>query len=66
VLQYSARFLVVPSTSYETFGLAAAEVFLCCVPVIASRHEGVTKLVSDRVNELLFNTGDANDMVKNT
>ncbi len=63
-LRCSVPFLAAPSTSYETFGLAAAEVFLCFVPVIASRHEGAAKLVSDRVNELVFTPGDAGNLAQ--
>jgi glycosyltransferase involved in cell wall biosynthesis len=63
-LLHTAQFLLAPSTCYETFGLAAAEAFSCGVPVIASRHGGLAELVTDGVNGLLFNPGDANDLAK--
>lgn len=59
---HSALFLVAPSTCYETFGLAAVEAFSCGVAVIASRHGGLAELVSDGVNGLLFDPGDARDL----
>lgn len=63
-LLHSALFLIAPSTCYETFGLAAAEAFSCGVPVIASRHGGLAELVSDGVTGLLFEPGDADDLLE--
>jgi glycosyltransferase involved in cell wall biosynthesis len=61
-LMREARFVVAPSTCYETFGLVAIEAFACGTPVIASRHGGLGELVNDGVTGLLVNPGDANDL----
>ncbi len=58
----TARFLVAPSTSYETFGLAPVEAFACGTPVIASRHGAFAELVEQGVSGLLFTPGDAGDL----
>ncbi len=63
-LLHKSSFLVAPSTCYETFGLAAAEAFSCGVPVIASRHGGLAELVTDDVNGLLFEPGNANELAQ--
>ena len=57
-----ARFLVVPSDWYETFGLVAAEAMVRGVPVIASRSGGLREVVEDNVTGLLFDAGDAADL----
>ncbi|MDD5712649.1 MAG: glycosyltransferase [Smithellaceae bacterium] len=54
-----ARFLVVPSLWYETFGLVAAEAMSYGIPVIASRIGALPGLVEDGVNGLLFEPGNA-------
>jgi glycosyltransferase involved in cell wall biosynthesis len=53
-----ARFLVVPSVLYETFGLVVAEAFAKGTPVIASRLGALPELVDDTVNGLLVTPGD--------
>ncbi len=63
-LLHKSSFLVAPSTCYETFGLAAAEAFSCGVPVIASQHGGLAELVTDGVNGLLFEPGNANELAQ--
>lgn len=63
-LMREAQFLVAPSTCYETFGLVAIEAFACGTPVIASRHGGLGELISDGVNGLLVNPGDAADLAE--
>jgi glycosyltransferase involved in cell wall biosynthesis len=60
----SARYLVAPSTCYESFGLALIEAFACGTPVIASRHGAFAELVEDGVNGLLFSPGDARDLAE--
>jgi glycosyltransferase involved in cell wall biosynthesis len=59
-----ARFLVAPSTCYETFGLVAIEAFACGTPVIASRHGGLGEIVQDGSTGLLFTPGDADDLAE--
>lgn len=58
----SARFLVYPSETYETFSLAIAEGFACGLPAIASRLGASAEIVSDQRNGLLFNPGDPGDL----
>lgn len=57
-----ARFLVVPSVWYETFGLVAVEAMSHGVPVIAARIGGLQELVTDGVSGLHFAPGDAADL----
>jgi glycosyltransferase involved in cell wall biosynthesis len=57
-----ARYLVAPSTCYETFGLALVEAFACGTPVIASGHGAFAEIVQDGVTGLLFKPGDAADL----
>jgi glycosyltransferase involved in cell wall biosynthesis len=54
-----ALYLVAPSVSYETFGLALIEAFSCGTPVIASRHGAFAELVKEGETGLLFTPGDA-------
>jgi glycosyltransferase involved in cell wall biosynthesis len=54
--------LIVPSICIESFSLATQEAFLFGVPVIASNIGGMTELVEDGGNGLLFRTGDAADL----
>lgn len=54
--------LVVPSVWPENAPLVIQEAFLAKVPVIASRIGGIPELVTDGVNGLLFNPGDADDL----
>lgn len=53
-----ARCLVAPSEWYETFGLILIEAFAHGRPVISSRMGGMTEVVSDGVDGLLFPAGD--------
>jgi glycosyltransferase involved in cell wall biosynthesis len=57
-----ARFLIVPSGYYETFGMCIAEAFACGTPVICSRLGAMQELVSDGRTGLHFTSGDANDL----
>ena len=57
-----ARFLVVPSVWYETFGLVAVEAMSRGIPVIASRIGGLQELVRDGETGLLFDPGNADDL----
>jgi glycosyltransferase involved in cell wall biosynthesis len=49
-----ARFLIMPSIVYETFGLANIEAFSHCKPVIASNLGAMADIVKDKVTGLLF------------
>lgn len=60
----SARALIIPSICYETFGMVAIEAFANNLPVIASRIGVLPDIVKDRVNGLLFNPGDSNDLLE--
>lgn len=53
-LMRDAAFLVVPSESYETFGMVVAEAFAAGLPVIASRLGAMEELVSDGETGWLF------------
>lgn len=50
---------VVPSTWLETGPLVALEAMAAAVPVVGSRLGGIAELVTDGVNGLLFEPGDA-------
>ena len=56
-----ADLMLMPS-ELESFGLAALEAMACKVPAIATRVGGVTELVEDGVNGLLFDVGDVDRM----
>lgn len=57
-----ARFSVVSSICFETFGLAAAEAMSHGLPVIASKIGALPEIVEDGVNGLLFEPGNANEL----
>jgi glycosyltransferase involved in cell wall biosynthesis len=61
-LYRGARFLVVPSLWFETFGLVAAEAMSHGVPVIASNIGALTEVVDDGATGLLFEPGNAEDL----
>ncbi|HEX2530762.1 MAG TPA: glycosyltransferase family 4 protein [Burkholderiaceae bacterium] len=63
-LLHEAQFLVAPSISYETFGLALVEAFACGTPVIASRHGAFAELVEDGRTGLLFTPGNARELAE--
>jgi glycosyltransferase involved in cell wall biosynthesis len=58
----NARFLVIPSLCYETFGLVAAEAMGHGIPVISSRLGGLPEIVEDEVTGFLFEPGNAEDL----
>lgn len=60
----NAKYLVMPSIWYETFGLVMIEAFACRLPVIASDIGAMAELVEDGKTGLLFKTGDATDLAK--
>ncbi|HXR32523.1 MAG TPA: WecB/TagA/CpsF family glycosyltransferase [Verrucomicrobiae bacterium] len=57
-----ARFLIFPSTCYETFGLTIAEAFACGLPAVASRLGAMAEIVQDGVTGLHFEPGNAADL----
>ena len=57
-----AAFLVMPSQSYETFGMVIAEAFSKGLPVIASRLGAMAEIVEDGVTGLHFTPGDSGDL----
>jgi glycosyltransferase involved in cell wall biosynthesis len=58
----NARFIVVPSTWYETFGMILAESFACGTPVLCSRLGAMAEIVTDQCTGLHFTPGDAQDL----
>ena len=58
-----ADLMVMPS-EMESFGLAALEAMACKVPSIATRVGGVTELIDDGVNGLLYQVGDVEGMAQ--
>ena len=60
----SARFLVVPSAWYETFGMCIVEAFACGTPVICSRLGAMQELVCDGRTGFHFNYWDPYDLAE--
>ena len=60
----SARFLIVPSTCYESFSSVIAEAFAKGTPVIASRHGALAENVSEGHTGFLFTPGDRADLAR--
>lgn len=58
-----STFLVLPSICYENFPRTVVEAFACGLPVIASRMGSMAVLVKEGETGLLFNPGDAQDLV---
>ncbi|MBC7234627.1 MAG: glycosyltransferase family 4 protein [Chloroflexi bacterium] len=59
-----AKALIVPSIVYETFGLTTIEAFCAGLPVIASRHGAVASLLEEKRTGLLFDPGNAQDLIR--
>lgn len=59
-----ARFLVLPSECYETFGRVAAEAFAAGTPVIAADGGSMREMVSHERTGLLFEQGSADDLAR--
>jgi glycosyltransferase involved in cell wall biosynthesis len=59
-----ARFLVMPSLGYETFGMVIVEAFACGIPAISSRQGAMQEIVRDRVTGLQFTPGDSVDLAQ--
>ena len=60
----NARYAVIPSIWYETFGRVTIEAYACGTPVIASRLGSLEEMVDDGVTGLLFTPGDARDLAE--
>jgi len=58
----NARFSVVPSICFETFGLVAAEAMSHGLPVIASRTGALPEIVEDGVTGFLFKPGNTKEL----
>lgn len=61
-LLLGAKMLIMPSISYETFGLTIVEAFACGKPVIASNHGAMAAIVEHGKTGLLFEPGNAEDL----
>lgn len=59
-----ARFLVMPSRGYETFGMVIVEAFACGIPAVASRLGAMQEIVRDCVTGLHFTPGDSTDLAQ--
>ncbi len=60
----NARFTVIPSCSYETFGYLTIESYAMGKPVIASRIGGLAETVIDGETGILVKPGDAADLAQ--
>jgi len=58
----AARFTVLPSECYETFGRVVVESYACGRPVVVSNIGGPAELVRDGETGLLFEPGNAEDL----
>jgi glycosyltransferase involved in cell wall biosynthesis len=58
----NARFLIVPSTAFESFGIVAVEAMSHGLPVIASKLGGLLEIVDDGVTGFLFEPGNSEDL----
>jgi glycosyltransferase involved in cell wall biosynthesis len=59
-----ARFLVMPSLGYETFGMVIVEAFACGIPALCSRLGAMQEIVRDQQTGLHFTPGDATDLAQ--
>ncbi|HVP20042.1 MAG TPA: glycosyltransferase family 4 protein, partial [Spirochaetia bacterium] len=61
-LMKRARFLVVPSTCYETFSLVIAEAFACGLPVLSTDIGAAAEIVDDGRTGVHFRSGDPDSL----
>ena len=57
-----AKAVVIPSECYENAPLSILESLAFGKPVIGSRIGGITEMIEDRINGLLFEPGSSNDL----
>lgn len=57
--------LVIPSVTFEGYGLVAQEAFATKTPVIASNIGALNESVEQMKNGLLFEVGNSNDLARN-
>jgi glycosyltransferase involved in cell wall biosynthesis len=57
-----ARFLIIPSETYENFPLSLVEAFACGVPVVASRLGALAELIEHGRTGLHFEAGNSGDL----
>lgn len=58
----NAKFVIVPSVSYDNFPRVIGEAFSCGVPVLGSAVEGIKEYVRDGVTGFLFEAGNPRDL----
>lgn len=61
---YSAAYVVVVPSYYESFGMVAVEAMACGVPVIASRAGGLMYTIQDGLTGLLFPSSSPNALAE--
>ena len=59
-----SRLLIMPSESYEMFGVTVVEAFACGVPVLVSKMEAMEEIVEDGRTGLHFRPGDPDDLAE--
>ncbi len=60
----NSLFVVVPSITYETFGLSALEANALGKPVVASNLGALPEIVIDKETGILFKAGDSRDLAE--
>lgn len=60
----ACRCVLAPSEWHETFGLVLTEAFACARPVIASRIGGMTEVVDEGRDGLLFEPGNVQELAR--
>ena len=60
----NARFLIMPSLWYETFGMVIVEAFACGVPVLCSKLGAMEEIVRNQHTGLHFAPGDPADLAQ--
>jgi glycosyltransferase involved in cell wall biosynthesis len=61
-LMKHAKFLLVPSEWYETFGMVIIEAFACGIPVFASRLGAMAEIIEDGKTGRLFTPGSVDEI----